>query len=97
MTTAEKTTLVTGQPGRCEGNTGAVPRLGVPSLCLEDGPAGARPIVGSSQFPAGAAAAATWDRQLIYERGLAMGQEFHDQCVAPVINCRMRAEAEGFR
>jgi beta-glucosidase len=46
MTLEEKTTLITGQPGRCVGNTGAVPRLGLKSLCLEDGPAGVRPISG---------------------------------------------------
>jgi beta-glucosidase len=81
MTVEEKVTVVTGQTGPCEGNTGAVERLGVPSMCLQDGPAGPRPIIGSSQFSAGVAAAATWDRDLIYQRGHAMGQEFHDQCV----------------
>ena len=79
MTLEEKITYITGQNGRCSGNTGAVERLGVPTLCLQDGPAGARPILGSSQFPAGQAVAATWDRELIYQRGHAMGQEFYDQ------------------
>lgn len=79
MTLEEKIYLITGQEGRCVGNTGAVERLGIPVLCLEDGPAGPRPIQGSSQFPAGQAAAATWDRELIYARGHAMGQEFYDQ------------------
>ncbi|KAE9402448.1 beta-D-xylosidase/beta-D-glucosidase [Gymnopus androsaceus JB14] len=36
---------------------------------------------GSSQFPAGVTAAATWDRNLMYLRNKAMGQEFHDQGV----------------
>lgn len=79
MTPEEKVTFVTGQNGRCGGNTGSVERLGIPALCLEDGPAGVRPIQGSSQFPAGQAVAATWDRELMYQRGLAMGQEFYDQ------------------
>ena len=79
MTLEEKIYLITGQNGPCVGNTGAVERLGIPALCLEDGPAGPRPIQGSSQFPAGQAAAATWDRELIYARGHAMGQEFFDQ------------------
>ncbi|TFY61579.1 hypothetical protein EVJ58_g4431 [Rhodofomes roseus] len=81
MTLEEKVTLITGQPGRCVGMTGAVPRLGIPALCLEDGPAGVRPVQGVSQFPAGQAAAATWDRELIYKRGYAMGKEFYDQGV----------------
>ncbi|TFY62536.1 hypothetical protein EVJ58_g3808 [Rhodofomes roseus] len=81
MTLEEKITVITGQSGRCVGNTGAVERLGVPALCLEDGPAGVRLIQGASQFPAGQAVAATWDRDLIYQRGRAMGQEFFDQGV----------------
>ncbi|KAH9932207.1 glycoside hydrolase [Fomitopsis serialis] len=81
MTLEEKITLITGQPGRCVGMTGAVERLGVPALCLEDGPAGVRPVQGVSQFPAGQAVAATWDRELIYQRGYAMGKEFFDQGV----------------
>ena len=79
MTLEEKITLITGQPGRCVGMTGAVERLGVPALCLEDGPAGVRPVQGISQFPAGQAVAATWDRDLMYARGYAMGKEFFDQ------------------
>lgn len=79
MTLEEKVWFITGQNGPCAGNTGSVDRLGVPSLCLQDGPAGVRPVQGSSQFPAGQAVAATWDRELIYARGRAMGQEFYDQ------------------
>lgn len=79
MTLEEKVTFITGQYGRCAGNTAAIDRLGIPVLCLQDGPAGVRPIQGSSQFPAGQAVAATWDRELIYQRGMAMGQEFYDQ------------------
>lgn len=84
MTLEEKITLITGQPGRCVGMTGAVERLGVPALCLEDGPAGVRPVQGISQFPGGQAVAATWDRDLIYARGYAMGKEFFDQYVQDV-------------
>jgi beta-glucosidase len=79
MTLEEKVQLITGQPGRCVGQTAAVARLGVPGLCLEDGPAGVRPVLGVSQFPSGQAVAATWDKELFYQRGYAMGQEFHDQ------------------
>ena len=37
MTLEEKVRVITGQIGRCAGNTGAVERLGVPALCLQDG------------------------------------------------------------
>lgn len=79
MTLEEKASFITGHAGRCAGNTGSVERLGIPILCLQDGPAGVRPVQGSSQFPAGQAVAATWDRELFYARGHAMGQEFYDQ------------------
>lgn len=81
MTLNEKATLATGQSGRCIGNTAAIERLGIPKLCLQDGPAGVRPARGVTQFPAGITAAATWDRDLIYQRALAMGKEFYEQGV----------------
>lgn len=43
-----------------------------------DGPAGVRPADGHTQFPAGVTTAATWDRELIYNRSRTMGQEFYD-------------------
>lgn len=103
--------MATGQPGPCIGNTLAIPRLGIPALCMSDGPAGqsnssicscrerrlirivrfpiemsrsrvgVRPALGVTQFPAGVTTAATWDRELFYNRSLAMGQEFRDQGV----------------
>ncbi|KAK7458788.1 hypothetical protein VKT23_009793 [Stygiomarasmius scandens] len=81
MTLPEKVNITTGIPGRCVGNLGGVPRLGIDPFCLEDGPAGVRPVHGVSQFPAGLAAAATWDEELIYKRSLHMGQEYYDQGV----------------
>jgi hypothetical protein len=104
--------MATGQAGLCIGNTAAIPRLGVPALCMSDGPAGrtstvtvqvfvsrakpvqfsatgARPARGVTQFPAGITTAATWDRELIYNRSNAMGQEFYDQGV--VSRVRLRA------
>lgn len=80
--------MTTGTDGLCVGNTGSVPRLNIPSLCLEDGPVGVRAAHGISQFPAGLTSAATWDRDLIYARSKAMGQEFRDQGVhIPVSFC----------
>ncbi|KIY47524.1 beta-D-xylosidase/beta-D-glucosidase [Fistulina hepatica ATCC 64428] len=81
MTLAEKVNITSGISGRCVGNLGGVASLGIPTFCLEDGPAGVRPVHGVSQFPAGLTTAATWDRELIYNRSYAMGAEFYDQGV----------------
>ncbi|KAJ3820829.1 beta-D-xylosidase/beta-D-glucosidase [Lentinula raphanica] len=81
MTVEELVNMTTGVVGLCVGETGAVPRLGIPQMCLQDGPIGPRAVYGSSQFPAGVTVAATWDRELMYARARAMGQEFHDQGV----------------
>ncbi|KAL4815252.1 putative beta-glucosidase A [Aspergillus spinulosporus] len=82
MTLDEKVNLTTGtgwMSERCVGQTGSVPRLGIHSLCLQDGPLGIRFTDYNSAFPAGVNVAATWDRQLAYLRGQAMGQEFSDK------------------
>ncbi|KAI5780794.1 beta-glucosidase-related glycosidase [Geopyxis carbonaria] len=78
MTLAEKVNITTGigwQMGRCVGNTGPVTRLGFPSLCAQDGPLGVRNADYITAFPAGITAGATWDEELIYARGLAIGEE----------------------
>ena len=49
-----------------------------------------RPARGVTQFPAGITTAATWDRDLMYARGKAMGQEFYDQ---GIVSPRMPWEA----
>ncbi|KAL5357941.1 putative beta-glucosidase A [Aspergillus floccosus] len=82
MTLTEKVNLTTGtgwQLERCVGQTGSVPRLGVPSLCLQDSPLGIRMSDYNSAFPAGINVAATWDKTLAYQRGKAMGEEFSDK------------------
>ncbi|KAL2826889.1 glycosyl hydrolase family 3 N terminal domain-containing protein [Aspergillus cavernicola] len=82
MTLDEKVNLTSGtgwQLERCVGQTGSVPRLGVGSLCLQDSPLGIRFSDYNSAFPAGVNVAATWDRQLAYLRGQAMGEEFSDK------------------
>ncbi|RPA94948.1 thermostable beta-glucosidase [Choiromyces venosus 120613-1] len=79
LTILEKVNLTTGlgwQQSHCVGNVGAIPRLNFPSLCLQDSPLGVRLANYVSAFPAGMNAAATWDRALMYERGVAMGEEF---------------------
>lgn len=76
LTLQEKTDMVTGTPGPCVGNILAVPRLGFPGLCLQDGPLALRNADYTSVFSAGVAIAATWDKDIMYERGNALGKEF---------------------
>ncbi|QRV89390.1 glycoside hydrolase family 3 protein [Ceratobasidium sp. AG-Ba] len=90
MTLEEKVNITTGLGAYtpCAGNTGAVPRLNIPSFCLQDGPAGVRPATFASQFPAEVTVAATWDRDLFYDRAAALGVEFRGKgihiALAPV-------------
>ncbi|CAG7959434.1 unnamed protein product [Penicillium salamii] len=74
----EKVGLVTGvtwEGGPCVGNTYAPESIDYPSLCLQDGPLGIRFANPVTAFPAGINAGATWDRDLLYARGAAMGEE----------------------
>lgn len=68
--------MVTGTPGPCVGNIYPIPRLNFSGLCLQDGPLAIRVADYASVFEAGVTAASTWDRQILYERGYAMGEEF---------------------
>lgn len=60
----------------CVGNTGSALRLGFPQLCLQDGPLGVRTTDNITAFPAGITTGATWNKDLMYERGVALGEEF---------------------
>ena len=71
--------MVTGVEGPCVGNIPPIPRLGFNGLCLQDGPLSIRQADYASVFPAGLTVAASWDKALMYQRGAAMGQEFHDK------------------
>lgn len=68
--------MVSGQFGPCVGNIVAIPRLGFQGLCLQDGPLAIRVADYASTFSAGVSAASSWDTDLMYERGYAMGEEF---------------------
>ncbi|KAG8708414.1 hypothetical protein FRC09_001269 [Ceratobasidium sp. 395] len=83
MTVEEKVNLTTGLGAHtpCGGNTGEIPRFGIPSFCLQDGPTGVRPADFASQFPSQVTVAATWDRDLFYQRAYAIGSEFRDKGV----------------
>uniref|UniRef100_UPI003CC92269 beta-glucosidase n=1 Tax=Thermoascus aurantiacus TaxID=5087 RepID=UPI003CC92269 len=78
LTLAEKVNLTTGvgwMQEKCVGETGSIPRLGFRGLCLQDSPLGVRFADYVSAFPAGVNVAATWDKNLAYLRGKAMGEE----------------------
>lgn len=60
----------------CSGNTGSVPRLGWPGMCLQDAGGGVRAADLTSSYPAGIHVGAGWDRRLAYQRGREMGLEF---------------------
>lgn len=83
LTIDEKVNITTGvdTDGRCVGNTGAVPRLGFAGICLEDSPVGVRDTDYASLFPTAMNAAMTWDANLMYQRGAAMGAEFRGKGV----------------
>ncbi|KAJ0425265.1 putative beta-glucosidase E [Aspergillus carlsbadensis] len=78
MTLIEKINITTGtgwMMGMCVGNTGPAKHVGFPSLCLQDGPLGIRFADRISAFPAGITTGATWNRDLMRQRGAAIGLE----------------------
>ncbi|KAI1422197.1 beta-glucosidase-like protein [Xylaria sp. FL1777] len=87
MTVAEKVNITAGTGiymlsiGRCVGNTGSADRVGFPQLCLQDGPLGVRTTDNITAFPAGITTGATWSKDLMYQRGVAMGKEFRGKGV----------------
>jgi len=84
---------------RCVGNVGAIPRLGLRGLCLQDGPHGVRLSDFNSVFPSGQLSAATFSRDLLYRRGGAIGEEQKgkgvDILLAPVAGPIGRAPTGG--
>ncbi|KAI9646460.1 beta-glucosidase [Ciborinia camelliae] len=102
LTVLEKVNLTTGvgwEGEACVGNTGTIPRLNFPGLCLQDSPLGIRFTDYNSAFPSGMNAAATWSYDLMNARGNAMGKEHRgkgiDVQLGPVAGPIGRAPAGG--
>lgn len=68
--------MTRGHVGTCVGNTPAIERLGVKSLCFSDAPDGIRGQEFVSSFPAQLTVGATFDRDLMYRYGKALGEEY---------------------
>jgi len=78
MTLAEKINMTTGTGlymGPCVGYTGSALRFGIPSLCLEDSALGVALTDNVTVFPAGITTGATFNKDLMFARGQALGQE----------------------
>jgi beta-glucosidase len=78
MTLIEKVNLTTGTGyfmGPCVGNTGSALRFGIPNLCLQDSALGVANTDNNTAFPAGITTGATFNKALMYARGLAFGAE----------------------
>ena len=95
MTLAEKVNVTTGtgwQMGLAVGTTGPALLVGFPQLQLQDGPLGIRFADGATALPAGVTVGATWNRELMYARGRAHGNEAKNKgvnvllgpCVGPL-------------
>ncbi len=78
MSLVDKVNVTTGTgwaQDLCVGVTGAVPSVGFPSLCLQDGPLGIRFSDHITAFPSGITVGATWNRDLMYRKGRAHALE----------------------
>jgi beta-glucosidase len=92
LTDEEKISLLAGKD---DWTTVPIPRLGIPSLKVTDGPMGARGSQGSGAvssacFPAGVALAATWNVELLERVGRALAEEVSSKgahiLLAPTVN-----------
>ncbi|MCP4601453.1 MAG: glycoside hydrolase family 3 protein, partial [Proteobacteria bacterium] len=74
-----------------------IERLGIPSIMVTDGPHGLRKQIGESDqleltdsvpatcFPTASALAATWDRELLHQVGVALGEECRENKVGVIL------------
>lgn len=78
MTLEEKANITVGllADSGCSGETGSVPRLNWPGLCLSDAGNGLRNTDYVNAWPSGLHVGSAWDRNMAYQRALHMGGEF---------------------
>jgi len=95
MTLAEKVNVTTGtgwQMGLAVGTNGPAVHVGFPQLQLQDGPLGIRFSDHATAFPAGITVGATFNKELMYQRGSAHAAEMKAKgihailgpCVGPI-------------
>lgn len=78
MTLTEKVNVTTGtgwMMGLAVGTNGPATHVGFPQLQLQDGPLGLRFADNATAFPAGITVGATFNKDLMYSRGAAHGNE----------------------
>jgi beta-glucosidase len=101
MTLEEKSNLTVGFTPLtgCSGETGTVPRLNFPGLCLSDAGNGLRNTDFVNGYPSGLHVGAAWNRNLALQRGLNMGAEFKKKGVhvalGPVVGPLGRVDEGG--
>ncbi|KAI0321104.1 beta-glucosidase [Amylostereum chailletii] len=101
MSLEDKVNMGTGigtDRGNCVGNTPAIESIKFPGLCLQDSPLGVRYADFVSAFPPAINVAATFNRTLMRQRGVALGEEFRGKGVhvalGPMMNI-VRSPAAG--
>ena len=78
----EKCAMTAGVGGPCVGNVLPIARLNFNGMCFQDAPSGVGDnVLESTAFAPGIHIAASWDRDLFYKRGAAIGQEFRGKGV----------------
>ncbi|KAF4636740.1 hypothetical protein G7Y89_g1329 [Cudoniella acicularis] len=86
-------------PNGCSGNIPAITRLGFPGLCLQDAGNGVRGTDFVNGYPSGLHVGASWNKDLAYQRALAMGGEFRTKGVnialGPVVGPLGRVSLSG--
>ncbi|KAI1085559.1 glycoside hydrolase family 3 protein [Whalleya microplaca] len=79
MTLEEKVNITRGftiSDNVCAGNTGSVPRLEWPGMCLHDAGNGVRGTDLVNSYPSALHVGASWDKNMTYERAYYMAKEF---------------------